>query len=173
MKYAGLKKNDIANGDGICVSFWTQGCPFHCEGCHNPETWDFDGGEEFTDDVMKEILAAISENGVHRNFSILGGEPLHAANVPLVFKVVHSVKVHYPNIKIYLWTGFLLENLLVVAQRDTMLESILNQIDVLIDGPFILSRKNLGLYLRGSDNQRVIDMKETLARGEVVLVEER
>lgn len=173
MKYAGLKKNDIANGDGICVSFWTQGCPFHCEGCHNPETWDFEGGEEFTEDVMKEILAAISENEVHRSFSILGGEPLHAANLPLVFKVIHNVKLRYPDIKIYLWTGFLLENLLVAAQRDTMLESILNQIDVLIDGPFVLSRKNLGLYLRGSDNQRVIDMKKTLSRGEVVLVEEQ
>ena len=173
MKYAGLKKNDIANGDGICVSFWTQGCPFHCEGCHNPETWDFNGGEEFTDEVMNEILAAIPENGVHRSFSILGGEPLCHTNIPLVYEVIKNVKHYFPSIKIYLWSGFHFEDLLKNSQKDTMLESILNQIDILIDGPFILSHKNLGLYLRGSDNQRVIDMKETLARGEIILVKEK
>ena len=115
MKYAGLKKNDIANGDGICVSFWTQGCPFHCEGCHNPETWDFDGGEEFTDDVMKEILAAISENNVHRSFSVLGGEPLCPANIPLVYEVIKNVKHSFPTIIIYLWSRLYLEILLINA----------------------------------------------------------
>ena len=111
MRYAGLIKNDIAAGKKINVSFFTQGCPFHCEGCHNPETWDFNGGKEFTDDALKEILDSIKANGVQRNFSIMGGEPLCDENLFLTLLVCSTVKKEYPNIQIYIWSGYTFEEL--------------------------------------------------------------
>lgn len=109
MRYAGIIKNDIAAGEGVNVTFFTQGCPFHCEGCHNPQTWDFLGGKEFTNDTMHEIDAAIGANGIERNLSIMGGEPLCAENLFLTSMIIMNVKLQHPDIKIYVWTGYLYE----------------------------------------------------------------
>lgn len=152
MRYAGLKKNDIVDGEGVCVSFWTQGCPHRCPGCHNPETWDFNGGlEKDMVELTTEIIQAIDANGVQRNLSILGGEPLCPQNIDYVIDLVNIVRTLFPNIKIFIWTGYRLEDL-----QDKYSESLLNKIDVLIDGPFIYSQRNITLKLRGSENQRLL-----------------
>lgn len=156
MKYADIKKNDIVNGEGVCVSFWTQGCHIHCDHCHNSDIWDFDGGKEFTPAVLNEIIEAISANGIQRNFSILGGEPLCEENAFLTELVIEEVRRHYPSIKIYLWTGYYFEDL---NTNDPHIKYILDNIDYLIDGPYEVDKRDITLKLRGSSNQSIIDIK--------------
>ena len=158
MRYAGIIKNDVAAGKGVCVTFFVQGCSQHCPGCHNPQTWDFDGGYEFTQDTMDNIIKALNANNVQRNFCIMGGEPLHPNNLFLTNLVISEVKKKYPDIKIYVWTGYLYEDLLV--KNEKLLQNILQNIDVLIDGPFIKSQRDITLPMRGSKNQRIIELKE-------------
>lgn len=157
MKYAGIIKNDVAAGKGVNVTFFVQGCPLHCPGCHNPQTWDFDGGKEFTNDTLDEIIKSINANGVQRNLSIMGGEPLCQENLFLTTLVITTVKQNFPNITIYLWTGYTYEEL---TKRQDKTEQILNNIDYLIDGPFIYSERDITLPMRGSRNQRIINVKE-------------
>lgn len=148
MRYAKIIKDDMINGEGVCTSFWTQGCPHCCPGCHNPETWSFCGGYEAKPEVLiAKVLNAIEANGIQRNLSILGGEPLCEENVGFVCELLAAAKEKHPNIKTYVWTGYLLENL-----KPEWLENI----DVLIDGPFILEKRDITLKLRGSHNQRVL-----------------
>lgn len=158
MRYAGLLKNDVAAAPGVSVSFWTQGCPHRCSGCHNPETWDPKGGKEFTAQVLDEIIEALRANGIKRNLSILGGEPLSPENEFLTYLVIKTVKEKLPDTEIYLWTGYVYEDL----KRNTRphLGLILEQVDVLIDGPYIEAKRDITLPLRGSSNQRIIYLKE-------------
>lgn len=152
MKYAGLKENDIVDGEGICVSLWTQGCPHRCPGCHNPETWSYNGGMEIDmDELTTMVIQAIEKNGVKRNLSILGGEPLCPPNIDFVISLVNIVRTLFPNIKIFIWTGYRLEDLQKQYQQ-----SLFDKIDVLIDGPFILEERDITLKLRGSKNQRAL-----------------
>lgn len=154
MKYANIKYNDTINcEDGICVSFWVSGCPHHCEGCWNPETWDKEYGNEVPVDIRGQIIKAISDNGIERNFSVLGGEPLWGENKELVNNIIKAVRTAYPNIKIYLWTGYTMDEL--KGRDDETVNNILSNIDVLIDGRFILSERDITLPLRGSRNQRI------------------
>ena len=156
MKFAGLIKNDIAAAPGNCVTFFSQGCPHKCLGCHNPETWDFEGGEEFTNQILEEILEAITANGIQRNFCVMGGEPLAEENEFLTYLVIHNVKEKFPNIKIYLWTGYTYEELQTANRY--RIEQILSEIDYLIDGPYIQELRNTTLPMRGSSNQRIIKL---------------
>ena len=161
MRIAGLLKNDMVDGMGFSVSLWTQGCPFHCKGCHNPETWDFNGGTEVNIyHLIDDIKKAISANGIERNFSVLGGEPLCSQNIYDVADIIYEVRKAYPNIKIFVWTGFTFENL--IAQQDPIVNKILHNIDYLIDGQFEIDKRDVTLWLRGSSNQRVINVKESL-----------
>lgn len=153
-KYAGLNTNDFANGKGVCVSFWTQGCPHHCPGCQNPETWDFEGGKDLPTDIRGQITKAICANGITRNFSILGGEPLCPQNIEEVDNIVTSVRAAFPHIKIFLWTGYTLDEL--QKQKNKHIINILSHIDVLIDGPYIENERDITLDLRGSKNQRIL-----------------
>ena len=153
-KYAGLITNDFANGTGTCVSFWTQGCPHHCPGCHNPETWDFSGGEDLPTDIRGQIIKAICANDIKRNFSVLGGEPLCEQNIDKVNNIITGVRTAYPDIKIFVWTGYVLKEL--QKRKDERITNILSQIDVLIDGPFIEAERDITLELRGSRNQRIL-----------------
>lgn len=157
MNYSGLIKNDFINGDGICVSFFVQGCPRRCEGCHNPESWNFNGGTPVTQDTYYEILEAISKNGFQRNFSVLGGEPLCPENIRSVYFIVEAVRQTYPNIKIYLWTGYTLEELKEMYKGQLYFNSILGDINYLIDGPYEEDKRDITLHLRGSSNQRVLE----------------
>lgn len=152
MKIATLNKNDFINGEGVSVSLWMQGCPHHCKGCHNPEQWNFDGGNEIDiNKLLQEIFAAIDANGIQRNFSILGGEPLAPQNVEDTYYILKQVKQKFPSIKTFVWTGYVLEELKTMYQ-----EHILDDIDVLIDGRFELDKRDITLKLRGSSNQRIL-----------------
>ena len=158
MRYAGIIKNDVAAGEGVCVTFFTQGCDKHCPGCHNPQTWDFDGGYEFTQETLNKIIDAIGANGIERNLCIMGGEPLHPDNQFLTYLVIEQVKKVYPNIKVYIWTGYTYEELLV--KNEKILQNIISETDVLIDGPYIQEERDITLPMRGSRNQRIIELKE-------------
>ena len=151
-RYNAILSNDVVNGQGVCVSFFVQGCPHQCEGCFNPETWDFEGGQPYSDDIKWEIIKLISANGIQRNFSVLGGEPLAPHNLTMVSSLINAVRHAYPHIKIFLWTGYTKEELDVKDERTKL---ILDNIDVLIDGPFIEAQKDLSLKLRGSANQHI------------------
>ena len=154
MQYAGLIKNDFSAAPGVSVSFYTQGCPHRCSGCHNPETWDFEGGKEFTANVLEEIIEALQANGIKRSFCILGGEPLCPENEFLTCMIVRHVKEKLPDTEIYVWTGYTYDQLRVNANPH--LQNILQLIDYVIDGPYIEAERDITLPMRGSRNQRVI-----------------
>ena len=157
-RYNTIIPNDIVNGQGVCTSFFVQGCPHHCPGCFNEETWDFGGGQKYDNHTKWKIIEAIGANGLQRNFSILGGEPLAEQNLEMVWDVIDAVRHAYPNIKITLWTGYTYDEL--IRRRSETLSKILNGIDVLVDGPFIESEKDLELQLRGSRNQHIYEKNE-------------
>lgn len=158
MKYSGLIENDFTAAPGVCVSFFTQGCPHRCAGCHNPETWDFAGGKEFTSQVLEDIIQALTANGIQRNFCLMGGEPLCNENLFLSFLVLNEVKNRVPKAKIYIWTGYTIEELM--RNPDPKIKSILTEIaDYLIDGRYIDKLRDITLPMRGSSNQRIIDLK--------------
>ena len=165
MRFSKIKDNDIANGLGVTMSFWTQGCPHHCKGCFNKETWDFNGGKEFTSSDLKYIIENIDKNNIKRNLSILGGEPLCSQNVDGVINLCKEFMKSYPDKLIYLWTGYTIENFNEVQKE------VLNYIDVLVDGKFEEEHKNLSIMLRGSSNQRVIDVKQSLLSKNIALHE--
>lgn len=164
MRYSQIKNNDIVNGKGIMMSLWTQGCHHHCKGCFNPETWNFNGGMEFTEEQEQYILDNINAYNVSRNLSILGGEPLCPQNVDGVISLCKKFKEKYPEKLIYIWTGYTVENF-----NETQKE-VLKYIDVLVDGQFVKDLKNLSLKLRGSSNQRVIDVKKSLSENKIILI---
>ncbi len=186
MKYAGIINNDVVNGYDVCVSYWCQGCHFRCPGCHNPQTWDFDGGYDADEnELINKIIESISENGIQRNLSILGGEPLCNENIDFTYRLVNEVKERYPNIKIFCWTGYKYEDLvsfcdasltytgkkLDIAYKLSMI--LLLYVDVLIDGKFDINNRDITLPFRGSKNQRVIDLKKSFANNcKAVLWEE-
>lgn len=152
MRIAKIKPNDIANGEGLVVSVWCQGCPHHCKGCFNKETWDFKGGRKFTFDDYDNILKLLDADGIKRNLSILGGEPMAKENVIGVLSLINYIKTYRPDTKVYLWSGYTYEQI-----QEMYGENILNGfVDILIDGQFILEEKDLTLKLRGSRNQRII-----------------
>lgn len=151
MRYAGIIKNDTSSGPGVCVSFFTQGCPFRCIGCQNPETWDFDGGKEFTDDVLDEVINSINANGILRPLCIMGGEPLCDENLQLVETLIYTVKEIYPDLDIYLWTGYEYDDLV----NDDSVQYILENITCIIDGRFIIEKRDVTLPMRGSSNQTI------------------
>ena len=142
MRYSGLILNDIAAAPGVCVTLFTQGCPHRCEGCHNPETWEFDAGLEFTVDTLNQILEGISANGIERNFCLMGGEPLCDENIFLSYMVITQIREKYPNIKIYIWSGYLFNELQERRTYNPKLNEILNLSDVLIDGPYIKEQQD-------------------------------
>ncbi|MBC6695228.1 anaerobic ribonucleoside-triphosphate reductase activating protein [Terrisporobacter mayombei] len=154
MRYSAIKPNDVANGDGVCVSLFVQGCHHHCKNCFNQSTWDFNGGKEFTSKELEYIKECINKNGVMRNFSVLGGSPFAPENIDTVLYICDEVKKSFPDIKIYVWTGYLYEDLISKYGKD-----IFKNIDILIDGKFEEDKKDLSLKLRGSSNQRIIDLK--------------
>ena len=159
MRYSGLIRNDLAAAPGVSVTFFTQGCPHKCKGCHNPETWDFNGGKEFTPKVLEEIYEALRANGLERNFCIMGGEPLCEENLLLTLMVLTEVKNHFPDTKVYLWTGYYYDEL--KKRTDSKVSLILEKIDILIDGPYEDSLRDITLKMRGSSNQSIINLKES------------
>jgi anaerobic ribonucleoside-triphosphate reductase activating protein len=160
LKYSGLILNDITAAPGLCVSFFTQGCPHRCYNCHNPETWDFNGGKDFTSETLNEIISGLTAQNIERNFCVMGGEPLCEENLFLTCLVVKEVRQALPNVKIYLWTGYTYEELIKKANPRVI--EILNMIDILIDGPYVDSERDITLHMRGSRNQRIIDLSKKI-----------
>ena len=156
MRYSGLIKNDVAAAPGISVTFFTQGCPHHCEHCFNPETWDYNGGKEFTNETLEEIIMALEKNNIQRNLCLMGGEPLCPENAFQTLLIINTVKQKIPNTKIYIWTGYLLEELL--EENRIYIKEILQKADVLIDGPYIHEERDITLKMRGSKNQRILKL---------------
>ena len=164
MRYNTIRKMDISNGPGLRVSIFMQGCHFHCKGCFNEETWDFNGGEEFTDDTINRVLELASADYIV-GLSVLGGEPMHPKNIDGTTRLVKAFREKYPKKNIWIWTGFLFD-------KDLNGKEILNYIDVLVDGTFKIDLFDPTLKWKGSSNQRVIDVKKSLKNKKVVLYEE-
>ena len=160
MRYSGLILNDIAAAPGLSVSFFTQGCPHHCVGCHNPETWSFNGGKEFTYEVLDQIISGLTAQGIQRNLCIMGGEPLCNENAFLTYMIIQEVRKKLPDTKIFIWSGYTYEYLLECAHPKA--KQALELADVLIDGPFIEAERDLTLLMRGSRNQRIIDLQKKI-----------
>ena len=156
MRYSGLILNDITAAPGLCVSFFTQGCPHRCPGCHNPDTWAFEGGKQFTTETLNEIIAGLTAQGIQRDLCIMGGEPLCENNAFLTYMVIQEVRKKVPGVKVYIWSGYVYEDLL--KSTDPHVRGALELADVLIDGPYIAAERDLTLNMRGSRNQRVIDL---------------
>lgn len=164
MRYAQIREIDIANGPGIRVSLYTQGCRRHCPGCFNEETWDFAGGKEFTEKEADALVTLTNKPHI-AGITILGGEPMEKENRPEVLKVCQRIRQDCPGKTIWLYSSFLYED---IVKFD---EPILDYIDVLVDGMFISDLKDAHLRFRGSSNQRLIDVPKTKAAGHIVLWE--
>lgn len=164
MRYNTIRKMDIANGPGVRVSIFMQGCAFHCENCFNKETWDFDKGEEFTDEVIENIIELCKPSFI-KGLSILGGEPWHPKNVDGTTKLVKRFKEVFPDKTIWSWSGYTFEDYLSKQEG-------IKYVDVIVDGRFVDSLKNPILKFKGSSNQRVIDVAKSLEKKEVILYEE-
>lgn len=169
MNYATIKPWDIANGPGVRVSLFVSGCTHHCKDCFNPEAWDFDYGEPFTDAVMDHILDLLRPEYI-RGITYLGGEPFDPHNQESLLLLSRRIRQELPEKSIWAFTGYVYGGNLPMLPGIT--QELLSSLDVLVDGPFIAAQKNLSLRFRGSSNQRLIDMPKTLAAGTVVLWDE-
>lgn len=165
MRYHKIRKMDVANGPGLRVSIFFQGCTFHCKNCFNPETHDFHGGLEFTNDTINHILNLCEQEYI-AGLSILGGEPMHPKNIQGTTELVKAFQKRFPEKTIWVWTGFLLD-------RDLMNQEVINYIDVLVDGQYVDELHDPTLKWKGSKNQRVIDVKKTLKCKQIILYEEK
>lgn len=171
MNYASIKACDVANGTGVRVSLFVSGCNHHCEGCFNREAWDFNYGESFDEDKLKEILDYLAPSYIS-GLSLLGGEPLEPRNQKEVLKVVKKVKELYPNKTIWCYSGFTFEELLEMMKECAILKELLENIDVLVEGRFVLALKQVGLKFRGSSNQRILDVSKSLnAKQPIIFME--
>ena len=169
MNYGNIKKYDIADGEGVRVSLFVSGCTNKCPGCFQPETWDFHYGQPYTQATEDEILEALGKEYI-QGLTMLGGEPFEIENQKELVKLVRKVKEMYPAKDIWCYTGFVLDKDLIAGGRRhcEVTDELLSYIDILVDGPFIQDRKNLSLKFRGSENQRVIDMKKSKKYKEVI-----
>lgn len=173
MNYGNIKKNDIANGTGVRTSLFVSGCTHHCKGCFNPETWDFGYGKPFTEETEEEIILSLKPEFI-RGLTVLGGEPFEADNQRALLPFIKRVKKELPEKDIWFFSGYLFEELTGKIKnarcRTEVTDELLSLIDVLIDGEFILEKKNISLKFRGSENQRIIDVGQSLKHGEIVLI---
>ena len=162
MRYNVIRKMDISNGPGVRVSIFMQGCEFHCKNCFNPETWDFEGGQEFTEETIHKVLDLCQKNEI-KGLSILGGEPMHPANIEGTTKLAKAFKEKYPDKTIWAWSGFEFEDL-----KD---KEVFHYIDVLVDGQYKDELHDPTLKWKGSSNQRVFDIKKSLKENKTVILE--
>ena len=174
MHYAEIKNFDIANGFGVRVSLFVSGCPHHCKGCFNEETWSFEFGQPFTAETEEQILKLLEPSYIS-GLTVLGGEPMEYMNQEALLPFLEKVKERFPEKTIWCFTGYVFEkdilNRMIPKWKYT--KKMLEQIDYLVDGPFVEAKKDITLRFRGSSNQRIIDVKKSLETGEVVLWEEQ
>ena len=156
MRIAGIDYNDTAAAPGISLTVYVSGCEHRCPGCHNPEAWDFNVGMELDHNFLNDIIEGLTANGIKRSFCIMGGEPLHPRNRTGTYMMLDYVKEYDPSIEVWIWTGYVYEDLLLMAETDRALELILHEADVLVDGPYVQEQRDITLKARGSRNQRII-----------------
>lgn len=172
MNYGTIKNCDIANGLGVRVSLFVSGCTHHCRGCFQPETWDFAYGEPYTRETEDRLLALLAPDYID-GLSLLGGEPFEPENQRELVKLLRRVRAEYPAKNVWCYTGYTLEPDLLAPSRARCeaTDEMLSCIDVLVDGEFVEAEKNISLAFRGSENQRILDVKKTLAAGRPVPAE--
>lgn len=172
MKYAAIKKCDVANGPGVRVSVFVSGCNHHCKGCFNEKAWDFNYGNDFSDETIDGIINDLDKEYV-TGLTLLGGEPLERENQKGLVKLVRRVKEKLPNKTIWCYTGFDYEKDVMGRMYNEWPETkeLMDTIDVLVDGKFELDKRNLNLQFRGSENQRLIDVKKSRAENKIVWTE--
>ena len=169
MNYCTIKKWDIADGIGVRVSLFVSGCTHHCKGCFQPETWDFNYGDLFTKETEDEILEALAPDYIN-GLTLLGGEPFEPENQRVLVEFLKRVKKEYPEKSIWCYSGYVYEELTGDSRaKCEATDEMLSMIDVLIDGEFVQEKRNISLQFRGSENQRIIDVKKTKEAGEIVL----
>lgn len=183
MRYAQIRSMDISNGDGVGVSLFVQGCPFHCKNCFNSDTWDFNSGKEWTEEIKDKFMKLIDRPYIKR-VSFLGGECLADQNLDGVLDLIKEIRISFPEKTIWLYTGFewnqimnmqVMQPIFSCKDLESKIQNILKRqeiikmCDVLVDGEYIDEQKDLTLKFRGSKNQRVIDVKKSLAQNKVVL----
>lgn len=172
MNYSLVRSCDIANGPGVRVSLFVSGCTHHCPGCFQPETWNFSYGQPFICKTQYWIFSLLQPEYID-GLTILGGEPLEPGNQRELLPFVEMVRREFSNKTIWVYTGFTLEELQArTGEHGAVTESLLSQIDILVDGPFIEAKKDLRLKFCGSSNQRLIDLRKTEAAGKIILWEE-
>ena len=182
MRYSSMRNLDISNGEGVGVSLFVQGCPFHCKNCFNSDTWDFNGGKEWTEKTKNKFLELIDRPYIKR-VSFLGGECLAEQNLDGVLSLIKEIRISFPEKTIWLYTGFEWNSLMSKIYQPTFpdekfehdrnihmkRQKIISNVDILIDGEYIDGQKDLSLKFKGSKNQRVIDVKQSLAQNKIVL----
>lgn len=180
MRFASMRNLDISNGEGVGVSLFVQGCDRHCFNCFNPDTWDFNGGKEWTEETKNKFIKLIDRPYINR-ISVLGGEPLAEQNLDEVLSLIKEIRIYFPEKTIWLYTGYNFDLLNskyneykytpFAANADEWITrwEIISNINVLVDGEYIDEQRDIALKWRGSSNQRVIDVKQSLAQNKVVL----
>lgn len=184
MRYASIRNLDISNGENVGVSLFVQGCPFHCHNCFNSNTWDFNGGKEWTPQIKERFIQLIDRPYIKR-ISFLGGECLADQNLHEVLQLIKEIRNLFPNKTIWLYTGYSWENIMNYKSCSSdnfdyieesyvdglyeMRKEIISLCDIVVDGEYIDEKRDLTLKWRGSSNQRVIDVKQTLAKNKIVL----
>jgi len=172
MNYSNLKAYDVANGVGVRVSLFVSGCEHACPGCFNPEAWQFSFGEAYNAEVERQVLKALRPEYI-RGLTLLGGEPLHPRNRPEVLSLIEKVREENPEKDIWCYTGYHFDKeLLPESEHDPVLRRLLEMINVLVDGRFVLARKSMNARFRGSENQRILLCRESLRAGKAVFAEE-
>lgn len=173
IRYAQIRSLDLSNGEGVGIALFVQGCHFHCNNCFNPETWDFNGGKEWTEEVKNNFLELANRPYIKR-ISILGGEPLAEENLDDILDLVNRIRLSCPQKSIWIYSGYIWEDILdedynFLEMHDTLRQAIIAQCNVLVDGQYKESQRDITLPYRGSKNQRLIDIQQSLQKGEIVL----
>ncbi len=173
MNYATIKNCDIANGPGVRVSLFVSGCTHHCKGCFNEVAWDFNYGEPFTQEVIDSILEMLAPAHI-KGITLLGGEPFEPENQPTLVDLLRQVRAKYPQKSVWCFSGYLFDRDILPGKLGdpAITGEMLSLIDVLVDGPFVMSKKDLTLRFRGSSNQRIIQVQPSVEKGEVILWED-
>lgn len=169
MNYADIKRCDVANGEGVRVSLFVSGCTHHCKECFNKEAWDFNYGKPFTEKEIDTIMEYLKP-GYVAGLSLLGGEPMEPSNQEGILPLLRRVKKTYPEKNIWCYTGYLFDKDILerMCQESEITKEIVTYLDIVVDGEFVVKQKNLKVNFRGSDNQRIIDVKKTMEAGKIV-----
>lgn len=167
MNYEKIDKCSVSNGIGVRTVLWISGCDIHCKNCHNPQTWDFNSGIPFTEETMQELLYDLSKPYI-KGITLSGGHPLDPLNASKVLKIIKRVKMVFPNKDIWIYSGYVWENII----KDETLREIMKYTDVLVDGAYVDELRDISLAFRGSSNQRIIDVPKSLEQNKVILWQE-